>query len=249
MKFDFNCNEDKDDRRFSDCFVSMRSEPFLEIESADRRPRQGRRLATTPNEDRYLVLTARRHRNMNATLLNNTFARLLAPRFQLRLVRKPAPQEWATELVNWRRNEWSNVLFLTNPVFLFIRIIGVFSSGGTMAVGIILRSYTKVSDLAVGERWCPHIVLTWWRISRGRNRTNGMACVFSRHAESNRAHLGRSQEDELLAPTTPTNSQELKELFLEEWDRIPQLVINSLIDSMSQRCSTLLAVRGNHTPY
>ncbi|GFX17001.1 transposable element Tcb2 transposase [Trichonephila clavipes] len=42
---------------------------FLEIESADRRPRQGRRLATTPNEDRYLVLTARRHRNMNATLL------------------------------------------------------------------------------------------------------------------------------------------------------------------------------------
>ncbi|GFX86305.1 hypothetical protein TNCV_2561871 [Trichonephila clavipes] len=30
---------------------------------------QGRRRATTPNEDRYLVLTARRQRNMNATLL------------------------------------------------------------------------------------------------------------------------------------------------------------------------------------
>ncbi|GFX61707.1 transposable element Tcb2 transposase [Trichonephila clavipes] len=42
---------------------------FLEAESADRRPGQGRRRATTPNEDRYLVLTARRHRNMNATLL------------------------------------------------------------------------------------------------------------------------------------------------------------------------------------
>ncbi|GFY17532.1 transposable element Tcb2 transposase [Trichonephila clavipes] len=41
--------------------------------------------------------------------------------------------------------------FLTSPVFLFIRIIGVFSSGGTVAVGIILRSFTKVSDLAVGE--------------------------------------------------------------------------------------------------
>ncbi|GFV17641.1 hypothetical protein TNCV_4406761 [Trichonephila clavipes] len=37
--------------------------------------------------------------------------------------------------------------------------------------------------------------------------------------------------------------------LLEEWDRIPQLVINSLIDSMPQRCSTLLDVRGNHTPY
>ncbi|GFU72207.1 transposable element Tcb2 transposase [Trichonephila clavipes] len=42
---------------------------FLETGSAGRRPGQGRRRATTPNEDRYLVLTARRHRNMNATLL------------------------------------------------------------------------------------------------------------------------------------------------------------------------------------
>ncbi|GFV01680.1 transposable element Tcb2 transposase [Trichonephila clavipes] len=42
---------------------------FLETGSAGQRPRQGRRLTTTPNEDRYLVLTARRHRNMNATLL------------------------------------------------------------------------------------------------------------------------------------------------------------------------------------
>ncbi|GFV82800.1 transposable element Tcb2 transposase [Trichonephila clavipes] len=42
---------------------------FLEAESASRKPGQGRRRATTPNGDRYLVLTARRHRNMNATLL------------------------------------------------------------------------------------------------------------------------------------------------------------------------------------
>ncbi|GFX58156.1 transposable element Tcb2 transposase [Trichonephila clavipes] len=42
---------------------------FLETGSAGRRPGQGRRRATTPNKYRYLVLTARRHRNMNATLL------------------------------------------------------------------------------------------------------------------------------------------------------------------------------------
>ncbi|GFV72055.1 transposable element Tcb2 transposase [Trichonephila clavipes] len=42
---------------------------FLETGSAGRRPGRGRRWATTLNEDRYLVLTARRHRNMNATLL------------------------------------------------------------------------------------------------------------------------------------------------------------------------------------
>ncbi|GFT98051.1 transposable element Tcb2 transposase [Trichonephila clavipes] len=42
---------------------------FLKTGSAGRRPGQGHRRATTPNEDRYLVLTARRDRNMNATLL------------------------------------------------------------------------------------------------------------------------------------------------------------------------------------
>ncbi|GFT04164.1 transposable element Tcb2 transposase [Trichonephila clavipes] len=47
----------------------------------------------------------------------------------------------------------------------------------------------------------------------------------------------------------PQTLQELERALLEEWDRIPQLVINSLIDSMSHRCSTLLAVRENHTPY
>ncbi|GFT19784.1 transposable element Tcb2 transposase [Trichonephila clavipes] len=42
---------------------------FLETGSAGGRPGQGCRLATTPNEDRYLVLTARSRLNMNATLL------------------------------------------------------------------------------------------------------------------------------------------------------------------------------------
>ncbi|GFW36391.1 transposable element Tcb2 transposase [Trichonephila clavipes] len=77
-----------------------------------------------------------------------------------------------------------------------------------------------------------------------------MSSVFSRH-ESNRARLGRSRETSCWPPTTPhpKTVQELERALLEEWDRIPQLVINSLIDSTPQRCSTLLDVRGNHTPY
>ncbi|GFV70462.1 transposable element Tcb2 transposase [Trichonephila clavipes] len=47
----------------------------------------------------------------------------------------------------------------------------------------------------------------------------------------------------------PQTLQEQESALLKEWDRIPQLVISSLIDSMPHRCSTLLAVRGNHTPY
>ncbi|GFU81156.1 transposable element Tcb2 transposase [Trichonephila clavipes] len=53
----------------SQSVISMIWNRFLETGSAGRRPGQGRRRATMPNEDRYLVLTAQRHRNMNATLL------------------------------------------------------------------------------------------------------------------------------------------------------------------------------------
>ncbi|GFU23290.1 HTH_Tnp_Tc3_2 domain-containing protein [Trichonephila clavipes] len=55
--------------RVSQSVISRIWNRFLETGSAGRRPGQGRRRATTTIEDRYLVLTARRHRNMNATLL------------------------------------------------------------------------------------------------------------------------------------------------------------------------------------
>ncbi|GFX58843.1 transposable element Tcb2 transposase [Trichonephila clavipes] len=45
--------------------------------------------------------------------------------------------------------------------------------------------------------------------------------------------LGRRVAGRQLPPQT---LQELERALLEEWDRIPQLVINSLIDSMPQRC-------------
>ncbi|GFT28549.1 transposable element Tcb2 transposase [Trichonephila clavipes] len=84
-----------------------------------------------PNEDRYLVLTAQRHRNMNATHLQQhlrsaTGTTVSAQTVQNRLhgvglyARRPMVsvrltsrhrrdrREWATEHVNWRRNEWSN---------------------------------------------------------------------------------------------------------------------------------------------
>ncbi|GFS92844.1 transposable element Tcb2 transposase [Trichonephila clavipes] len=110
------------------------SEAWRVVGSADRRPGRGRRWATTPNEDRYLVLTARRHRNMNASLLLQhlrsatgttvstqtvrnrlhgvgLYARRPMVCVRLTSIHRLDRREWATEHVNWRRNEWSNVLF------------------------------------------------------------------------------------------------------------------------------------------
>ncbi|GFW26705.1 transposable element Tcb2 transposase [Trichonephila clavipes] len=102
--------------------------------AAGRRSGQGCRRATTPNEDRYFVLTARRHRNMNATLLQQHLRLVTGTPVSTQTVRnrlhgvglyarrpmvcvrltsrhRRYRREWATEHVNWRRNEWSNALF------------------------------------------------------------------------------------------------------------------------------------------
>ncbi|GFX82411.1 transposable element Tcb2 transposase [Trichonephila clavipes] len=108
--------------------------------SAGRRPGQGHRRATTPYEDLYLVLTAGRHRNMNATPLQQHLRSATGTTVSTQTVRnrlhgvglyarRPMVcvrltsrhrcdhREWATEHVNWRRNEWSNVLFSDESCF------------------------------------------------------------------------------------------------------------------------------------
>ncbi|GFV51353.1 transposable element Tcb2 transposase [Trichonephila clavipes] len=113
---------------------------FFVTGSAGRKPGQGRRRVTTPNEDRYLVLTARRHRNMNATLLQQHICSATGTTVSTQTVRnrlhgvglyarRPMVcvrltsrhrrdcREWATEHMNWRRNEWSNVLFSDESCF------------------------------------------------------------------------------------------------------------------------------------
>ncbi|GFT85681.1 transposable element Tcb2 transposase [Trichonephila clavipes] len=82
---------------------------FLETGNAGRRPGQGRRQATTPNEDRCLVLTARGHRNIKVTLLQQHLHSATGTTTNIKYRRDR--REWATEHVNWRRNKWSNVLF------------------------------------------------------------------------------------------------------------------------------------------
>ncbi|GFX91916.1 transposable element Tcb2 transposase [Trichonephila clavipes] len=107
---------------------------FLEIESPGRRQEKGRRRATTPKEDLYLVLTAWRHQNMNATLLQQHLRSATGTTVSTQTVRnrlhgvglyahrpmvcirltsrhRRDRRKWATKHVNWRRNEWSNVLF------------------------------------------------------------------------------------------------------------------------------------------
>ncbi|GFW30612.1 transposable element Tcb2 transposase [Trichonephila clavipes] len=50
-------------------------------------------------------------------------------------------------------------------------------------------------------------------------------------------------------PRPPATVQDLEIALLEEWNSIPQSLIDNLIVSMANRCAAVLAVRGDHTPY
>ncbi|GFW06360.1 transposable element Tcb2 transposase [Trichonephila clavipes] len=297
---------------------------FLETGSAGQGPGLGRRRATTPNEDRYLVLTARRHPNMNATLFQQHLRSATGTTVSIQTVRnrflgvglyarrpmvcvrltskhRHDRREWETEHVNWRRNEWSNALFSDESRFsvhpnnrcIFIwRECGSrnnpapvhesvrFGGGGVLVYGSIsidgrtdlyifrdgsltarrysdeiLRPIVVPYAAAIGDDFIlmddncrPHranlvedflfeegIVRMEWPASSPV--MNPIEHVWDA--------LGRRVADHQPPPQT---LQELESALLEEWDRIPQLVINSLIDSMPQRCSALLAVLGNYTP-
>ncbi|GFT81309.1 transposable element Tcb2 transposase, partial [Trichonephila clavipes] len=211
-------------------------------------------------------------------------------------------REWATEHVNWRRNEWSNVLFSdesrfsvhpdnrrifiwrdrgskNNPAFVHESVR--FGGGGVLVYGgisiegrtelyiirdgpltarryrnEILRPIVVPYAAAIGydfilmDNNCrPHSTnrVKDFLFEEGILRMKWPACSPDMNPiEHVWDALGRRVAGRQPPPQTV---QELERALLDEWDRILQLVINSLIDSMPQRCSTLLAVRGNHTPY
>ncbi|GFT25853.1 transposable element Tcb2 transposase [Trichonephila clavipes] len=47
----------------------------------------------------------------------------------------------------------------------------------------------------------------------------------------------------------PENTQQLKQMLIEEWALLPQEILHQLVLSMRRRCEATIAVRGGHIPY
>ncbi|GFW24627.1 transposable element Tcb2 transposase [Trichonephila clavipes] len=47
----------------------------------------------------------------------------------------------------------------------------------------------------------------------------------------------------------PENTQQLKEMLIEEWALLPQEMLHQLVLSMQKRCEATIEVRGRHIPY
>ncbi|GFX73902.1 transposable element Tcb2 transposase [Trichonephila clavipes] len=131
---------------------------FLETGSAGRRPGQGRRRAITPNEDRDLVSTPRRHRNMNATLLQQHLSSATGTTVSTQTVRnrlhgvglyaRRPMSRFSVHPDNMRIFIWRNRGSRNNPAFVHESVR--FGTGG-VSVDEILRPIVVPYAAAIGD--------------------------------------------------------------------------------------------------
>ncbi|GFU12682.1 transposable element Tc3 transposase [Trichonephila clavipes] len=227
----------------------------------------GRSRGTTPADDRYIVLQARRNKRQTAGEI-------------ARHTTQPAHRRRRSlgcrEHRNWRDNEWGRVLFTDESRFslssdshriLIWRERGSRNHpsniierdryrGRDVLVwgGIMLESRTDFHIFDAGSvngtRYCNEILLPYVRLFRG---SMGLQFFFMDDNAPYHRTVAAEQilKSRRLAARTlpPVTIRELRLALQDKWAAMPQQLIDTLILSMGRRCETCLAVRGDYIPY
>ncbi|GFT40568.1 transposable element Tcb2 transposase [Trichonephila clavipes] len=220
---------------------------------------------TTPADDRYIVLQARRNRRQTAgeiarhttqatgrPISRFTVARRLhgGGLFARRLYDESrfSLSSDSHRILIWRergsRNHPSNIIERDRYGGRGVLIWG----------GIMLGSRTDLHIFDAGSvngtRYCNEILLPYVRLFRG---AMGLQFLFMDDNAPCRRTVAAEQllESRCLAARTlpPVTIRELRLALQDEWAALPQQLIDTLILSMGRRCETCLAVRGDHIPY
>ncbi|GFU14608.1 transposable element Tcb1 transposase [Trichonephila clavipes] len=237
----------------------------------------GRPCATTSTDDRYIQLTARRNRTENATQLQRQFLLATGRRVFSQTVHESRfSLECDTRRVLvWRdRGTRYNPAFV-HERSQYRRagwmVWGGISIGGRTDLHIIRNGTLTGRRYADEILLQPHVIPYAGAI--------GDSFVFQdANARPHRARLVENMlEAETIQrmewpvcspdlnpiehvwdmlgrriaarPRPPATVRDLEIALLEEWNSIPQSLIDNLIASMANRCAAVLAVRRDHTPY
>ncbi|GFU67815.1 transposable element Tcb2 transposase [Trichonephila clavipes] len=227
----------------------------------------GRPGGTTPADDRYIVLQARRNRRQTAgEIARHTTQATGRPISRFTVARRlhggglfarrpvwcvpltPAHRRkrslWCREHRDWRDNEWGRVLFTDESKFSLSsdshRILVWREREAAIIPPTSLKGTgMEVAVFSFGEASCL--------------RRYGSAVPFMDDNAPCHRTVAAEQllESRRLAARTlpPVTIRELRLALQEEWAAMPQQVIDTLILSMGRRCETCLAVRGDHIPY
>ncbi|GFU93345.1 transposable element Tc1 transposase [Trichonephila clavipes] len=213
----------------------------------------GRPRGTTPADDRYIVLQARRNRRQTAgeiarhttqatgrpisrfTVARKLYGGGLLARRPVRCVPStPAHRRrrslWCREHRNWRDNEWGRLLFTDESRF-----------------SLSSDSHRILIWRERGSRNHPSNI-----IKRDRGAMGLQFLFMDDNAPCHRTVAAEQllESEDIEPRTLPlVTIRELRLALQDEWAAMPQQLIDTLILSMGRRCETCLAVRGDHIPY
>ncbi|GFX75388.1 transposable element Tcb2 transposase [Trichonephila clavipes] len=239
----------------------------------------GRPRGTTPADDRYIVLQARRNRRQTAgeiarhttqatgrPISRFTVARRLhgGGLFARRPVRcvplTPAHRRWRSlwcrEHRNWRDNEWGRVLFTDESRF------SLSSDSHRILIWRERGSRNHSSNIIERDRGAMGLQFLFMDDNAPCHRTVAAEQLLesediermdwpARSPDLNPIeHVWEFLSRRLAARTLPpVTIRELRLALQDEWAAMPQQLIDTLILSMGRGCETYLAVRGDHIPY
>ncbi|GFU41320.1 transposable element Tcb1 transposase [Trichonephila clavipes] len=246
--------------------VSRLWRQFQSTETAIRGFSSGRPRGTTPTDDRYIVLQARRNRRQTAgEIARHTRHRRLDDRYRV----LPWPEDCpvvvclhdalydesrfslssdSQRILIWRergsRNHPSNIIERDRYGGRGVLVWG----------GIMLGSRTGLHIFDAGSvngtRYCNEILLPFVRLFRG---AMGLQFLFMDDNAPFHRTVAAEQllESRRLAARTlpPVTIREFRLALQDEWAAMPQQLIDTLILSMGRCCETCLAVRGDHILY
>ncbi|GFU83388.1 transposable element Tcb2 transposase [Trichonephila clavipes] len=233
--------------------VSRLWKSFKTTGMCSRRHGGGRVRSKTPAEDRYIVLSAKR--NKRTTAQQHRTARL----------------QWCREHHNWTEQDWASVLFSDESRFSLssdcrrqliwresdtayrpenIQEKDRYPTCSIMVwAGIMINGRTRLHVFAngtmTGQRYIDEVLfphnsegiqrLVWLARSPDLNPIENVWDALGRQV------AGRNYP--------PTNKNTLVRALTEEWDKLPQQLLDNVVQSMVRRVECCITLHGGHIPY
>ncbi|GFW51335.1 transposable element Tcb1 transposase [Trichonephila clavipes] len=277
--------------------VSRLWKSFKTTGMCSRRHGRGRVRSTTPAEDRYIVLSAKRNRRTTAQQVANQFLAASGKQISRKTVarrlrggglyaRRPVVYvpltrqhrtsrlQWCREHHNWTEQDWACVLFSDESRFSLPsdcrRQLNWRESG---------TAY-RPENIQEKDRFLTCSIMVWASIMiNGRTRL---------HVVANGTMTGQRYIDEALLPHDcldsegiqrlvwparspdlnpienvwdalgrqvagrnypPTNKNTFIRALTEEWDKLPQQLLDNVVQNMVRRVECCITLHGGHIPY
>ncbi|GFV08624.1 transposable element Tcb1 transposase [Trichonephila clavipes] len=281
--------------------VSRLWKSFKTTGMCSRRHGGGRVRSTTPAEDRYIVLSAKRNRRTTAQQVANQFLASSGKQISRKTVarrlrggglyaRRPvvcvpltrqhrtARFQWCREHHIWTEQDWACVLFSDESRFSLssdCRRQLIWRESGTayrpeniqekdryptcsimVWAGIMINGRTRLHVVAngtmTGQRYIDEVLLLMFVFSDCLD-SEGIQCLVwpARSPDLNPIEnvwdaLGRQVAGRNYPPT---NKNTLIRALTEEWDKLPQQLLDNVVQSMVRRVECCITLHGGHIPY